>query len=511
VNIEVAEPRLARDPGDGVEKAERPPETTMESVARSVSWQLLGVLFGQGTWYASLLTLAALLPPHDFGVMAVATAVVSFTLLILSSGTGGSLIIARDLAAASVRRALIRTGLFGVVATAAFVVLAKPIGDAFAGGANPWVLRVFALNIVLSALAIVPNALLMKHLRFKVFAQIAIVAAVIASAAAIVAALLGAGVWALVIRLVLNQLLTVAGVFLAAKDLLPRRVPGEGPAPPVAARTAFLVIAAANVLAWTCDNLVVGAFVSPTQLGLYAFAFSLAFLPLTQISWNVGQVLLPTIAAARDEEVVKRQTLRALRLTALILLPLVPAAVALAHLVPAILGDKWNGAVLPFQILIGVGVGYGVLNTLGEAFAGAGAHSAGVRARIDLVWAVSTLGAIVVGVHLDGVRGAAAAHLVTFVGLALAYCWRGGRGIGLSTVAILGSVWKVCGAVALQAAATAGVMVGLERGGLSVLAAGPAGAAAGLLALAAALRLLAPDLLSEGRVIVLAVVRRRRR
>ena len=89
MNIEVAEPRLARDPGDGVEKAERPPETTMESVARSVSWQLLGVLFGQGTWYASLLTLAALLPPHDFGVMAVATAVVSFTLLILSSGTGG--------------------------------------------------------------------------------------------------------------------------------------------------------------------------------------------------------------------------------------------------------------------------------------------------------------------------------------------------------------------------------------------------------------------------------------
>jgi O-antigen/teichoic acid export membrane protein len=507
VSIDVAgEPPSASEIGSGAPQ----PAATMASVARGVSWQLLSVVLGQGFWYASLFTLAVLLPPRDFGVMAVATAVVSFTLLLLSSGTSGALIIAPKLAAASVRSALIRTSAMGLAATAVFIAAAKPIADAFAGGSNPWVLRLIAVNVVLAAVAIVPSALLMKQLRFKVYAQITIFAAAVASAAAIVAAALGAGVWALAIRLVLNQLLLVALVALAARDLLPRGVPDEAATPKPAGRTAFLVIAGASVLAWTCDNLVVGAFTSTTELGLYSLAFSLAFLPLTQVSFAVGQVLLPTIAAARDGEVVRRQTLRAFRIMALMLLPLAPPAIAAAPgLIPAVLGHKWVGTVVVFQILVGAGVGYGVLNVLAEALAGAGARSAGVRARIDSVWALATIGSIVVGVNVDGVRGAAIAHVITFFGLACAYMWRGGRGVGLGVAVLLGAVWKVLACVAVQSAVTAAVTVGLEHGAVGVLAAGLAGATAGAVALAAALRLLVPDVLADGRAVVLAAVRRR--
>ena len=90
----------------------------MDVVARGVSWKVLSVVFGQGSWYASLLVLAVLVPPRDFGVMAVGSAVVSGTLLILESGTGGSLIIARELTPASVRRSLVLTSVAGLAATA---------------------------------------------------------------------------------------------------------------------------------------------------------------------------------------------------------------------------------------------------------------------------------------------------------------------------------------------------------------------------------------------------------
>ena len=468
------------------------------TVLSGVAWKALSVLIGQGLWYASLFVLAVLVPPRDFGVMAIGSVVVTFTLLVLESGTGGSLIIARGLESGSVRRALARTTLAGILATAVFVALASPIADAFTGGRNADVLRVIALTVAFAAVAIVPNALLSRHLRFRAVSKAAIGAAAVASVAAVIAGALGAGVWALAIRISVNQLVLTVLILLAARDLLPRRMRGGEPAPRPAGASSFLVIAFSTFVAWTLDNLVVGAFSNTTQLGLYALAFSLAFAPLTQISWTVGQVLLPAIAAAHDRELVMRQTLKALRLMALILLPLLPIAIALAPgVIPTVLGRKWEGMVVPFQILVFVGVGQGLLNTLGESLAGAGPASARRRAQIDLAWALSTVGAIIVGVNIDGIRGAALAHVAVFCFLLAAYATLGGRAIGLSPRVLLGAVAAVCGCVAVQAAVTAGVFYAVRAGHGSALAAGLAGASAGALAFAAAARLGAPGLLRE--------------
>jgi len=488
------------------------PAATLGSVAKGVSWKVLSVAVGQGSWYASLFVLAILVAPHDFGVVAIGSVIASATLLLLSSGTGGSMIVSRDLTPAAVRRSLVRTSVAGLVATAAFIALAGPIADAFTGGSDATVLRVLGLTIGLSAVSVVPNALLSKQLRFKAIAQIWIAAAVIASAAAIVAAAAGAGVWSLAIRLVVNQAIVTVLSCYAARDLLPRRGQGGGAVARRSGSFAFLLIAASAFFAWTLDNLVVGAFTNPTALGLYTLAFSLAFAPLTQVSWNVGQVLLPAIAAARDEAVIRRQTLKAVRVTALVLLPLAPLAIATAPgLIPAVLGRKWTGMVFPFQVLMIVGVGQSVVNILGEALAGASVASARLRSRIDLVWALCTIGAIVVGVNLDGIRGAALAHLVTFTALALAYALRGGRGIGLSMRALAGALAGVGAAVAAEAAATAAVTLSLHyAAGADWLVSGLAGAAAGALAFAAILGIYARDLIGEGREILAATLRRRR-
>jgi O-antigen/teichoic acid export membrane protein len=483
---------------------------TTGTVARAISWKVLSVVFGQGSWYASLFVLAVLVPPRDFGVIAVGSVIVSFTTLLMESGTGGSLIIARDLDARAARYALSRTSVAGVVLTVVFIVLAKPIASAFAKGSDPAILRVLALTVLMSAVAIVPNALLTKFLRFKRIAIIMIAAAAIASVAAIVAAALGAGVWALVIRLVLNQLLI--GVFACASafEVWPRGKSNEHGSARRPGATSFLFIAGAGFFAWACDNLIVGAFSNTTQLGLYALAFSLAYAPLTQVSWTVGSVLLPAVAATHDPEVVRRQTLKSLRMMTLVLLPLLPAMVVLAPgAIPALLGEKWHAMVAPFQILVFVGVGQGIVNVLGEVMAGAGGTSVKLRARIDVVWAACTLIAIGVGVNLGGIRGAALAHVVTFCGLIFAYGWLGGRGIGLSAEELLGSLREVVACVAVQGALTALAALLAHAAGAGLLVSGVVGAAVGIAALAIVLRRFAPDLLDEGRTVLSATLRRR--
>ena len=499
--------------GDPVAIEEAP---TMGLVEKAISWKALSVIVGQGSWYASLFVLATLVPPRDFGLIAVGSVIVAILTLLLESGTGGALIIARELDARSVRSAVVRTSVVGIGLTLVFVALAGPIADAFAQGSDPAALRALALVVALIAVWVVPNALLKKYLRFKRIAIVTVAAAVAASVVAVVAAVLGAGLWALVIRLVLYQLLLAVLTWAAAASLFPRvrgehapLVRREGALVRREGARAFLAIAAAAVLAWTGDNLVVGASTNTTQLGLYALAFSLAFMPLTQVSWMIGTVLFPAIASARDPEVIRRQALKAMRLMALLLMPLLPAAVVLASgVIPALLGDEWRGMVVPFQILVVVGIGQGIISVLGEVFAGAGGESLRRRARIDVVWAVGTLAAIAVGVQLGGIRGAAAAHVPSFCCLASAYALWGGRSIGIPLGSIVGELQGIGVCVLVQALVTIGAALGIESAGASSLVAGLVGAGTGALALAFMLRTRERDLLVEFRAVVSSAVGR---
>lgn len=492
------------EPADGVGAS---PATGV--VARGVSWLAIGRIVSLGTWYPSLLVLAVLLPPGAFGIIAVATVVVAVINILMESGIGDSLVVAERLSASYLRRSVLRLAAAGAFFTGLTVAFADPILNTFARGADPAVLRVMVLSVLLAAVSVVPTALLKKTMNFKAIAVVSIVATVASSVAALVAAALGAGVWALVLRIVLSQLVATVLVWFAARDLWPRSRDGDARPPRRTGATWFLALSVAQFCAQTFDNLIVGYFTDVTQLGLYALAFSLAYAPLTQVSWWIGGVLFPAIAATSDPKLVRRRTLRALCLMSLLLLPLVPVAVVLAPpLIPAVLGPEWEGMVTPFRILVGVGVGHGVLNVMGETLGGSGRIA--LRARIDGTWALATMIAIAVAADAYGIRGAALAHAVTFSGLAAAYGWWGARSIGLTAGAASRALGGVVTGVLVQGAVTAATAVSLDALGAGAIPAALAGVVAGLAALAVMLRLGASSAVDDARQ-VLGAMRLRRR
>jgi O-antigen/teichoic acid export membrane protein len=486
-----------------------PPTQTKGVVARAVAWKGLSVLVGQACWYGSLLVLARLVPPHDFGVIAVGVVIINMASMLLESGSGGPLIIARELDARSVRRTVIRLTTVGISLALLLMALAGPITDQFAKGSNPAALQALAPIVAFISLWIVPNALLKKSLSFRRIAIIHVVAAGTAAIAAVVAALLGARLSALIIRLFVFHLLLTVLTWLAAISAFPTENREVAPAARRPGAIAVLTIQVAMLIAWSGGTLVVAASTDPTQVGLYSIAFSLAFLPLTQVSWTIGTVLFPAVAAARDLETVRQQTLKALRLMTLLLLPLLPVAITLApSLIPTVLGQKWNGAVVPFQILVVVGVGQGIANVLGEVFSGVGGETLNRRARIDLMWGAGTLAAIAAGVRLAGIQGAAMAYVFTFCGLAAAYVWCGSRALQMPYTRIIGDLSGVGVAVIVQAVVTLAATAAVEALIGHTLTAGLFGAALGGLGLLFTLLFLQPSILEESRAVISSMVGR---
>jgi O-antigen/teichoic acid export membrane protein len=463
---------------------------TRGAVARAVSWMGVGYGVSQGLFLGSLLLLAALLPPRDFGSVATGMVLVNLAGLLVDAGTRGSIVAAPSLTRSDVRGALALNLAVGAAATAAIAALAGPIVSAFAQGGDADVIRALAVGVLLYAAGITPLALLQKRLEFKRFATANVVSSAVSALAGIGAVLLGAGVWSLVIRQLVSMGLLSLCAWWLARDLLPAR---EAPAAHrrISLRqpgwTGFFALALTDFVALNADFLVVGNLTEATGLGLYSLAFTLAFAPLTQVSWQVGRVLFPAAAATSDPATVGRRTLVSLRMLALLLLPVaVPVVVLAPTVLPGLFGDEWRPMVAPFQILLVVGVGHALVGMIGESLSGTG--RIGWRARVNLVWAVGMVGALLLLVSEDGIRGAAWAHALLFVPFALAYATAGARFLGVSGRAVARALAPVVGPVAVQAGATFGLALGLETAGIGDGWAGLGGAVVGLLVVAVLLR-----------------------
>jgi O-antigen/teichoic acid export membrane protein len=462
------------------------PRVSTRSVAGGVSWVAAGNTVAQLAWFASLLGIAALVPPSSLGSVTVAMVVVQVAWLVVGSGTRGSFIAsAPTLTRAQVVRAFGLNVTVGAGMGVAAALAAPVLVDTLAPGADVGVVRALALSISLYGFSIVPLALLQKRMHFRAHASVNACAALGASVAAVIAAVAGAGVWSLVLRQVLFQLLLAALAWWAARRLLPPRVAGESalrsPRPPGA--PAFFALAVVVFAAMNVDYVIVGRYADVTQLGLYSLAFTIAFAPTTQFAWQVGKVLFPAAAETPTLALVGARAQKAIRVAGLLLLPLVPPAIALApELLPGILGAEWEPIVLPFQLLLLAGVVQALLAILREFLLGSGSVVFCLRVECAALAGIAV--ALLALVPGHGIEGAAVAHLVLLGPVAAAYAILGSRRLGLKISELCRPLLPLIRAVALESLAVVTVGAGASAAGVPPALASALAALAGVLTVA---------------------------
>lgn len=480
-------------------------------VARGVSWVALGHVVSQLSWIGSLVVLAALLEPRAIGTVTIAMLVVQVAWLVVGAGTRADIVVARVLTLDRLGGAVVRTVGSGVLLGGVLALGAGPVMAVLVSGGDPLVLRWLTVSILLYALSIVPLALLQRELRFRQHSACVGGGALIASAVAVAAAIAGAGVWALVGRQIAFQLLSAAFAWYAVRDVLPGRSSVSASFLRAAFERrpqalSFFALALTSFIAMNVDYLIVGRVTDVELLGAYALAFGLAFSPQTQFAWQVGKVLFPAAAATVDPQDVRRRALRAVRLAALSLLPIVPPAIVLAPVIlPQLLGPEWEPMVIPFQFLLLAGVFHGVLAILREFLLGAG--NARFCASIEAVWLALQVGTLLVLVPAHGIRGAAIAHLVVLVPLALAYVYGGAPRLQVEPGELVRALGRVVLPSAAQATATLLILTALEPHASEPLTSTLAAVGGiGVFVLAASYGRRAP--LREGRAVVGAMLRR---
>ena len=295
---------------------------------------------------ATIATLARLLTPADYGLIAMVLGAMAFVRPLSDAGLSIATIQTERLTHAQLSNLFWINAVLGA-ALAALLAAAAPLIASFYQ--EPRVVSLaFALSLsfILLGLSVQHMALLKRQMKFTSIAGIEIGSAAAGLIAGLATALAGMGYWSLVFVQLAPPTVMIVGSWLVSgwRPGLPRRAVGTRPL------VSFGASLTASSFLWALarggDSVLIGRVLGLEALGLYSRAISLINRPIEQAAAPLASVFVPTLSRLRASPEVFRTAARDthallafLSLTAGgLLLPLAGPITAL------LLGSQWTAA-----------------------------------------------------------------------------------------------------------------------------------------------------------------------
>lgn len=327
-------------------------ESLTQSAVKGFSWNLAGSFVRHGAGFLINIILARLLGPEPFGIVAIATIVISIGNLIVDSGLNASLVQKNELTEGDIKYVFTIQMVLGISIYLLIVLLTPLISRWFAETEIIPVLRVLSLMIVLQAASQTSMGLLKRNLKFKQIQQAVLVSYLVGYLLlGLPLAYAGKGVWSLVFAQLTQSLIFLIMVYWNARHPIAFSFQDENKV------TRFGVnILGLNIANWTInhiDSASIGKWFGSEMLGLYNRSMGLIYMPVNILVDSIKNVIFPATSRAQNSvPKIKAAFLGVFSLFAFIFFPL---SIYVNHtadkLILAIYGVKWVGAIPMLQII----------------------------------------------------------------------------------------------------------------------------------------------------------------
>jgi lipopolysaccharide exporter len=389
--------------------------TTRRQIGTSIIWSGAGAFLLKLGQLAVGVFAARVLAPHDFGVFAVAMVVYAVVVNVSDVGVGSALIRERERLDELAPTAVTLSLASAFTLAGLMVLAARPLAAALGAPESGAAIQVLAIVVLLGGPSAVPAALLTRGFRQDLRFRADAANFLAANAVMIPMALAGWGAMALAWSRVIGQIVSVAVLLvLAPRRYAPRferRVAGE------LVRFGLPLIGAnlAGFALNNADSVTISRVNGPIPLGTYTLANNVGSWPqglMQPILLNVG---LPLVSQLRtSKERLTRFVSLSLSITtgSFFFASAVTAALS-GPLVLTLYGEKWRAAIPVLSVLALVGFLRCLLTPLAEVLVACRATQG--LFVVNLVWLVTLVPALIIGVLWLGPIGAAWAHLAVLV------------------------------------------------------------------------------------------------
>ena len=303
--------------------------------------------------------LARLVSPDDFGIVAVATVIITFFALFTDMGISAAIVQHKNLTEKDISNIFSFTIWLGVALTLVFFAASWPISMYYNNSTLLYLCQLLCINLFFSAVNIVPNALFYKNKEFRFIALRSFSIQIVCGALAITAALCGARLYALIITPILTSIL----VFIISHRRYPIRASftlGISSVRVIFSYSLYqFLFNVINYFSRNLDKLLIGKQMGLEPLGFYEKSYRLMMLPLQNITQVITPVMHPIFSDYQNDTThLAISYEKVIRLLAFIGIPLTALLYFTAHeAILLIFGEQWLASVSVYRILtLSVGV-----------------------------------------------------------------------------------------------------------------------------------------------------------
>lgn len=372
--------------------------------------------------------LAKLLPPAEYGVIAMAGIVTAFAMLFRDMGVT-AVIIQRAELTSDLMNTAFRLSLVSSLAVGAIIAASSPLVSAyFRESALTPVLVLLGISFPLSGMVAVNQALLERESAFKKLARIEVVANLTGAIASVLAALAGAGVFSLVVLVLVTGILSlVQMVFASPWRPGPLTRAERGRYREVLSFSASVVgFNIVNYFSRNADGLIIGRLYSASILGAYSLAYRIMLFPLQSLTFVATRSLFPVLAdRLRRGESLQAPYLAVVESISLIVAPMMAGLYLVREqVIGMVFGEQWGLTSELLKWFALTGFLQSVMSISGVVFMAT--NKAGLLLRLGCIGAFLQVGAFVLAAPYGVERMAELylyANVINFV-LVMAVCTR---------------------------------------------------------------------------------------
>lgn len=316
------------------------------SLLNSFKWSFLAESASKIIQPLILVLLARILSPEDFGIIAAATMVITFSQIFWEAGMNKAIIQRQTRLVEATNTAFLINVTVGLLLSLLLYIFSHHIAQTlFQDPRVADVLRALTSIILFKSFSSIHTALLQKEMLFRSLFWVRFITVCIPGASSIILAILGYGYWSLVIGTILGQLIQTVMLWKISK-WRPSAVFDKSTAKEMTKFGAWVGLS--GLLAWFylwADSLIVSMYLGSHELGLYqtgnqfsSLIFIFAFGPITPVLYSHFSKI------SENQERLKLVMQKVIKVLIIIAIPTAFIVLSLsAQIGTLVFGQKWHG------------------------------------------------------------------------------------------------------------------------------------------------------------------------
>ena len=326
----------------------------------SIIWSSIQQFSSQGIGFVISITLARLLLPAEFGLIAILGVFISIGTALINGGLTQSLIRSKELDNEDYSTVFYFNIIGSLFIYMLLYTLAPFISKFYGYSELSLVVRVYGTTVIISAVSAVQSARFLKSMDFKTILKVTFPSIVLGGFVGITMAYSGYGVWSLVYSAITQSAASTIQLWYWSK-WKPSWVFNK-----IKFKYHFnfglklMISGVLDVIFINIYTLIIGKFFAQAQVGFYDRANTLRMLPVNNIGSIVTRVTFPLFSSIQDDDVrLKHMYRKIMQMVIYLVAPtLIFMAVLAEPLFVVIFTAKWLPAVPYFQILCVSGILY---------------------------------------------------------------------------------------------------------------------------------------------------------